>query len=139
MQIKNYLIYVCCGIFTLLGIYLLADSFANPDIESFGNSLLKERLKYCNSILFFGGLGYVYFIIKNREEEYNINKTKKYLLILFASLILVLNSLFIVVYPEEFRKGRKIFHLIIGYAGLIFFGLGFVSSIVFLLKKEKIN
>lgn len=104
MQIINYLIYICCGIFTFLGIYLLIDSFVNPDIESFGNSLLKERVKYCNSILFFGGLGYVYFIIKNKED-YNINKSKKYYLILFSCLIFILNSIFLILYPEEFRRG----------------------------------
>ncbi len=137
MQIKNYLIYICCGLFTLLEITLLADSFINPETESFSNSVLKERLQHCNSILFFGGLGYVYFSIKNREKEYNTNKYKKYFLMFFASLIFILNSLFLILYPEEFRKGSKLLKLIIGYSGLIFFGLGLIASIALLLKKEK--
>jgi hypothetical protein len=55
----------------------------------------------------------------------------------FASLIFILNSLFLILYPEEFRKGSKLLKLIIGYSGLIFFGLGLIASIALLLKKEK--
>lgn len=133
---KNYLFYICCSIFTLIGIYNLSDSLINPDIDSTEKILFIERFQYFNSILFFGGLGYVYYILKKYGKTYSGNFTKVSISLLFASSIFIVNCLFLILHPEEYTRGSKLFKLIIGYTGLVFFGLGFIVSLNNLLKKN---
>jgi len=120
-----------------MGIYNLSNSFLNPDIDATENILFLERFEYFNSILFFVGLGFVYYILtKHRRTRYRGNSTKVNTALLFGCLIFVLNSLFLIFHPERF-KGTKILKLIIAYTGLIFFGLGFIVSILLLFGKKK--
>lgn len=131
---KNYFLYTIFILFTVFGIYLLIDSFINPELEFSEDVVLKNRIKYINTILFFGGLGYIYYLIKERKIDTNQNTFKTNIAMLFGCLIFVLNSLFLILHPEEFKKGTKLIQMIIGYSSILFFGAGLLMSIYRLIK-----
>ncbi|CAD5340799.1 hypothetical protein [Flavobacterium bizetiae] len=133
-KIKNYFLYTVFILFTVFGVYLLIDSFINPELEFPEVVLVKKRIKYINSILFFGGLGCIYYLIKERKIEINKNTFKTNITMLFGCLIFVLNCLFLVLHPEEFKKGNKLIKMIIGYTGILFFGAGLLMSVFRLIK-----
>lgn len=67
---KDYLVYISCSILTLIGIY----NFQIRLLTQIEMQLKKfySQNDFNNSILLFGGLGYVYFlfyILKNRQKE----------------------------------------------------------------------
>ncbi|CAA9203410.1 hypothetical protein FLA105534_04616 [Flavobacterium bizetiae] len=128
------MIYTVFILFTVFGVYLLIDSFINPELEFPEVVLVKKRIKYINSILFFGGLGCIYYLIKERKIEINKNTFKTNITMLFGCLIFVLNCLFLVLHPEEFKKGNKLIKMIIGYTGILFFGAGLLMSVFRLIK-----
>ncbi|WP_132011663.1 MULTISPECIES: hypothetical protein [unclassified Flavobacterium] len=133
-KIKNYLLYTIFIVFTVLGSYLLIDSFINPELEFSEDVVLKNRIKYINGILFFGGLGYIYYLIKERKIDTNQNTFKTNITMFFGCLIFVLNCLFIILHPETFKKGTKLTQMIIGYSGVLFFGAGLLMSVYRLIK-----
>jgi hypothetical protein len=132
---KEYFIYITCSVFTLIGTYLLADSFINPDIELSESVLLKNRLLQTNSILFFGGSSYIYYILKRNKNVINNNSLKTIIAIFIGSLIFVLNGLYLINYPEDFKRGNKLIKIIIGYTTVIFFGFGLIISLYKLVQK----
>jgi len=132
---KNYFIYIVCSIFTIIGTYSLLDSFINPHIQLSESLILKKRLMNINGILLFGGLGFIYYFLKKNNSTINRNSSKTIIAIIFACLILILNGLYLLNYPEDFKKGNKLTKIIIGYITVIFFGLGLIISIYQLIKK----
>lgn len=133
-KIKNYFLYTVFILFTVFGVYLLTDSFINPELEFPKAVVIKKRIEYINSILFFGGLGYIYYLIKERKIETNKNTFKTNITMFFGCLIFVLNCLFLVLHPEEFKKGTKVIKMIIGYTGILFFGTGLLIAVFRLIK-----
>ena len=97
---KNYFIYTVFILFTILGLYLLFDSFINPELKFSAAILLKKRLEYINTIVFFGGLGCIYYLIKEKKVDTNKNTFRTNITMLFGCLIFVWNSLLLVLYPE---------------------------------------
>ncbi|CAI2766985.1 hypothetical protein [Flavobacterium collinsii] len=134
-KVKNYFLYTIFILFTVSGVYLLVDSFINPETEFSNAFTLKKRIKYINCILLFGGLGYIHYLIKERKIETNENTFKTNIAMFFACLIFVLNCLLLVLHPEEFKKGNKLIKMIIGYTGILFFGAGLLMSVFRLIKK----
>lgn len=131
---KNYFLYTIFILFTAFGIYLLIDSFTNQELHFSEAGLLKKRIKYMNGILFFGGLGYIYYLIKEKKFDPKANMLKTNIIMFFGCLIFVLNCLFLILHPEEFKKGAKLIKIIIGCAGILFFGSGLLMSIYRLMK-----
>ena len=133
-KLKDYLIYFSCFLFTVISIYLFADSFINSEFNKTNEVLFKERFINLAGILFFGIGGFViYFFKKHPHED---NKAKLFT-ILFGCLGFVMMSLAIIIYPESFKRGSKIIKYIIGFIGLIFFGIGFLFSLSKLIKYKK--
>jgi len=129
-KIKDYFIYTIFILSTVFCVYLFIDSFINPEELEFSEDiLLKKRFEYCNIIFFFGGLGYIYYLIKEKKIDTNKNTFKTNITMFFGCLIFVWNSLILVLYPEEFKKGNNLMKMIIGYSGLLFFGAGLILSI----------
>lgn len=133
-KIKNYFLYTVFILFTVFSAYLLIDSFTDPESGFPKAVVIKKRIEYINSILFFGGLGYIYYLIKERKIETNKNSFKTNITMFFGCLIFVLNCLFLVLHPEEFKKGTKLLKMIIGYTGILFFGAGLLMSVFRLIK-----
>jgi uncharacterized protein YjeT (DUF2065 family) len=133
---KNYFIYTVCSIFTIIGTYLLIDSFMNPDFELSESAILKNRLVQINSILFFGGLGYVYYILKRNRNKINKSSLKTNIAILLGCLIFILNGLYLINYPEDFKKGNKLIKIIISYTTVIFFGISLIMAVYKLIQKK---
>ncbi|MDW8852941.1 hypothetical protein SD960_22770 [Flavobacterium sp. MMLR14_040] len=131
---KNYFIYTIFILFTILGLYLLFDSFINPELKFSAAILLKKRFEYINTIVFFGGLGYIYYLIKEKKVDTYKNTFRTNITMLFGCLIFVWNSLLLVLYPEEFRRGNNLIKMIIGYSGLLFFGAGLIMAIYKMTK-----
>ncbi|MFH7017115.1 hypothetical protein [Flavobacterium sp. FlaQc-47] len=138
-KIKNYLLNTIFILATILGIYLLIDSFINPELEFPETVLIKNRFIYANTILFFGGLGYIYYLIKEKKVDTNRNTFETNISMFFACLIFVLNCLFLILYPEEFKRGNNVIKMIIGYIGLLFFGSGLIMAIYKLIKNLSIR
>lgn len=139
-KIKNYFLYTVFISFTILGMYLLIDSFISQELNFSETVIVKKRIEYINCILFFGGLGYIYYLIKERKIDTNTNTFKTNIAMFFGCLIFVLNCLFLILYPEEFKRGNKLIKIIIGYTGILFFGAGLLMSVYKLIKNfSKIN
>jgi len=132
-KIKNYFLYTVFILFTILGVYLLVDSFINKEYFS-ETVVVKKRIEYFNCILFFGGLGYIYYLIKEKKIDTNTNTFKTNIAMFFGCLIFVLNCLFLILYPEEFKRGNKLIKIIIGYTGILFFGAGLLMAVYKLIK-----
>ena len=135
-KIKNYFLYTVFILFTVLSLYLFFDSFINPELQFPEAILLKKRFEYINAIVFFGGLGSIFYLIKEKKVDTTKNTFKTNIIMLFGCLIFTLNCLFLVLYPEEFKRGNNIIKMIIGYSGLLFFGAGLIIS---LYKMNKIS
>ena len=133
-KIKNYFLYTIFILATILGIYLLIDSFINSELEFPETVSIKNRLIYVNTILFFGGLGYIHYLIKEKKVDTNKNTFKTNITMFFACLLFVLNCLFLILYPEEFKRGNNVIKMIIGYIGLLYFGAGLIMAIYKLIK-----
>ena len=133
-KIKNYFLYTIFISFTILGVYLLIDSFINQELDVFEDVIIIKRIEYANYILFFGGLGYIYYLLKERKIDTNTNTFKTNIAMFFGCLIFILNCLFLILYPEEFKKGNKLTKMIIGYTGIFFFGAGLLMSVYKLIK-----
>lgn len=133
---KNYFFYTVCSIFTIIGTYLLIDSFIHPHFELSESAILKYRLVQSNSILFFGGLGYVYYILKRNRNTINDRSLKTNIALFLGCLIFVLNGLYLINYPEDFKKGNKLVKNIIGYTTVIFFGSGLIMTLYKLIQKK---
>lgn len=133
-RIKNYFLYTVFISFTLIGVYLLVDSFINPELQFSEAVSLKKRFEYLNTILFFGGLGYIYYLIKGKKVDTSKNTFKTNITMFFGCLIFVLNCLFLILHPEEFKRGNELIKIIIGYIGILFFGAGLIMSIYKLIK-----
>lgn len=112
----------------------MIDSFINSELEFPETVLIKNRLIYVNTILFFGGLGYIYYLIKEKKVDTNKNTFKTNITMFFACLLFVLNCLFLILYPEEFKRGNNVIKMIIGYIGLLYFGAGLIMAIYKLIK-----
>ncbi|KIC00355.1 hypothetical protein OA93_01775 [Flavobacterium sp. KMS] len=134
-KIKDYFIYTIFILFTIISSYQLIDSFIHPDIELNDSLLFKDRLKQLNGIVLFGGLGLIYFLIKENKFNPNKNSIKTFIIMFFGCLIFVISSLFLILYPEEFRRGNKFVKIIIGYSGILFFGTGLIMSVYKLIKE----
>lgn len=133
-KLKDYLIYFSCFLFTAIGIYLFTDSFINNELNKTYEELFKERFINLAGILFFGIGGFVIYFLKRYSHE--DNKAKLFT-ILFGCLGFVMMCLAIIIYPESFKRGSKIVKYIIGFIGLIFFGFGFLLSLLKLIKYKK--
>ncbi|OUL63229.1 hypothetical protein [Flavobacterium sp. AJR] len=134
-KIKDYFIYTIFILFTIISSYQLIDSFIHPDIELNDSFLFKDRLKQLSGIVLFGGLGLIYFLIKENKFNPNKNSIKTFIIMFFGCLIFVISSLFLILYPEEFRRGNKFVKIIIGYSGILFFGAGLIMSVYKLIKE----
>lgn len=134
-KIKDYFIYTIFILFTIISSYQLIDSFIHPDIKLNDSFLFKDRLKQLSGIVLFGGLGLIYFLIKENKFNPNKNSIKTFIIMFFGCLIFVISSLFLILYPEEFRRGNKFVKIIIGYSGILFFGAGLIMSVYKLIKE----
>lgn len=133
-KLKDYLIYFSCFLFTATSIYLFTDSFINEEFNKTNEELFKERFINLAGILFFGIGGFVVYFFKKYPHE---DSKAKLFTILFGCLGFVMVSLALIVYPESFKRGSKIAKYIIGFTGLIFFGIGFLLSLSKLIKYKK--
>lgn len=133
-KVKEYFIYFICFVFTVIGIYFFIDSFVNNEFQKSELQLFRERYINLAGILFFGSGGFVIYFAKKYPHEDN---KPKLFSILFGSLGFIAMSLAIIIYPESFKRGSKIVKYIIGFTGLIFFGIGFLFSLSKLIKYKK--
>ena len=134
-KIKKYFLYTIFILFTVLSVYELIDSFTNPELQFSEVVLFKTRLKYLSGILFFGGLGCIYYLITEKKIDKSKDSFKTNITMFFGCLIFVLNCLFLILYPEEFKRGNLVIKMIIGYTGILFFGGGLLMAIYRLIKK----
>ncbi|MBS7232399.1 hypothetical protein KHA90_15365 [Flavobacterium psychroterrae] len=139
-KINNYFLYTLFILLTILGAYLFIDSFTNQELDFSKAVAVKKRMEYVNFILFFGGLGYIYYLIKEKKIDTNKNTFKTNIAMFFGCLIFILNCLFLILYPEEFKRGNKLIKTIIGYTGILFFGAGLLMALYRSIKNiSKIN
>lgn len=88
------------------------------------------------NLLFFGGGGIVYFILNKKS----ISNRLRNITLLIGCLIFIISSYYLLPFHHLFDNNRK-YHptigWIIGIIGMLFFGYGFIISIIKLVKDDK--
>lgn len=110
--------------FSVIGIFLLINS----------NDKKTSLLGIIN-ILFFGGGGIIYLILNNNKVGLRIKK----IALLFGCLIFIITSYFLLPIHHLFDDNKK-YHptigWIIGIIGMLFFGYGFIITLIKFLKND---
>jgi peptidoglycan/LPS O-acetylase OafA/YrhL len=120
---KKTLYYAICILFSLLSIFLLIVSTEQKVIII---SLL--------NLLFFGGGGIAYYILDKKETK---NKT---IALMYICLLFIISSYAVLPFNHLFDgtwRYTPALGWIVGMAGIIFFGFGFIVSIIRIVKKQK--
>jgi uncharacterized membrane protein len=145
---KMRLIYLICFLFFLGGSWALSKSYTTIDPENSSEEVFKERLILVCSTLFFTGCGlFLYFLNKENEKEnkfisYHLNPIiirgsySKNLLLLFSCIFFIVICIPLTIYPEEFDFGNNYEKIVIGIAGLLFFGFGLIVSFLKLFNNN---
>jgi hypothetical protein len=129
--LKMKLIYLICFLFTIGGLYILWDSFQNPELNSKG--LFQERIVAAAVTYFFGMCGIMLYVLKkdtakiNQHISHHLNtiiikgSRAKNTAAFFGCLGFVWIGLVLVIYPEQF-DGNYYKKVIGGWSCVVFFG-----------------
>ncbi|MES2811992.1 MAG: hypothetical protein V4670_05920 [Bacteroidota bacterium] len=133
-DLKHYIVLSISTTFSVIGTYLLIQSFISPDTSIGQQELFKDRFINLSGIIFFGGGAVGYFLLKRQNTN---NNTKTGIGILFSSLGFLLMGLALIIYPEEFRKGTLFYKYLIGYISFVFSLIGIIIALILILKRKQ--
>jgi hypothetical protein len=123
---NNKIFYLICTFFSIITILSLIEN--NEKV-----SPLKDTL----CLFFFGGGAIVHYFLENKKISLNT----KYIFVLIGCLIFILLSFYAL--PSsglEFNsRTPKTVRWIFSISGIIFFGIGFLVSVILLFKSVKEN